>query len=222
MSSVELVPTATAAFIAGLTDRQMQRVVDEHILEEPLVSREDGRNFAVMSTALASFFYAANEEMTREARLRVIQAIIARVSERSNAQQLFSLEGNLQEVDWSVDLMARNLTVQLKSFVAAASNRKALVSRAHESIDEDPQVMGGAPVFKGTRVPISIVAASKEAGFGLDEMRAAYAFLTPELIEDALTYQQIHRKMGRPRKSEETPATRAPIVKKVVALPARR
>ena len=53
--SLELVPTATAAFIAGLSDRQMQRVVDEEIIGSPLVRREGVRGFAVMTTALAKF-----------------------------------------------------------------------------------------------------------------------------------------------------------------------
>ena len=34
------IPTAQAAFIAGLTDRQMNRIVDEHLVPEPSLNSE--------------------------------------------------------------------------------------------------------------------------------------------------------------------------------------
>ena len=82
--------------------------------------------------------------------------------------------------------------------------------------------MGGTPAFKGTRVPAVTVAASKRAGFDMDQLREAYPFLTPELVLDAETYLQIHPKVGRPRKDEELPVKRRLVSSKRVALPARR
>jgi len=218
--SLELVPTATAAFIAGLSDRQMQRVVDEEIIGSPLVRREGVRGFAVMTTALAKFYFATNDTMTKDARLNVMHVIIERVSKRQDAEALFSLKGALNDVDWTVDLPA--LHVQLLSFVTDATARARLVRRAEETIVEDPDVMGGTPVFKGTRVPAATVAASKRAGFGMDQLREAYPFLTPDLVLDAETYLQIHPKVGRPRKDDGLPAKRKLVSSKRVALPARR
>lgn len=56
------------------------------------------------------------------------------------------------------------------------------------AVVEDAQVMGGLPVFRGTRVPIANVLASLEAGFNLDQLREAYPFLTPELVNAARNY----------------------------------
>lgn len=56
------------------------------------------------------------------------------------------------------------------------------------AVVEDPQVMGGLPVFRGTRVPIANVLASLDAGFNLDQLREAYPFLTQELVNAALSY----------------------------------
>jgi uncharacterized protein (DUF433 family) len=56
---------------------------------------------------------------------------------------------------------------------------------AKSEISEDPSVMRGEAVFKGTRVPIANVLASIEAGFGLEQLREAYPFLTPELVRAA-------------------------------------
>ena len=217
---LELVPTATAAFMAGLSDRQMQRVVDEAIMGAPLVSREGGRSFAKMSSALANFYFASNEVFTREARLGVIKVIVARIRQRKDADDLFSLRGPLNEVNWTVDLPAK-VHVELGSYVKDAKDRELLVRRAEAAVVEDPDIMGGQPVFRGTRVPASIVAASKQAGYGMDQLRAAYPFLTPELVEDAEAYLRIHPRMGRPVKAEVAATHRTPISSKRVPLAPR-
>lgn len=56
------------------------------------------------------------------------------------------------------------------------------------AIVEDMHIMGGVPVFKGTRVPIAIVLASLRAGSSLEELREAYPFLTQGIIEAAQRY----------------------------------
>ena len=73
-----------------------------------------------------------------------------------------------------------------------STRHRSLAARAEASISVDPAVMRGVPVFTGTRVPIANVLASKRAGFDLQQLREAYSFLTPELIEDAETYQSWH------------------------------
>jgi uncharacterized protein (DUF433 family) len=44
-------------------------------------------------------------------------------------------------------------------------------SRGQSAIVQDPNVMGGLPVFRGTRVPIANVLASLTAGFDLEQLR---------------------------------------------------
>lgn len=58
----------------------------------------------------------------------------------------------------------------------------------HAAIVEDPSVMRGVPVFRGTRVPIANVLASLKAGFNLEQLKEAYPCLTKELVEAALAY----------------------------------
>jgi uncharacterized protein (DUF433 family) len=218
--SLDLVSTTTAAFIAGLSDRQMQRVVDEDIIGAPLVSREGGRVFAPMTSALARFYFTTSEVFTREARRTVIQIIVKRIERRKDANALFSLRGALNEIDWNVDLPVK-VHVEFEPFVRDAKEREQLVERAEASIVELPNVMGGVPVFKGTRVPVSTIVASKRAGFEMDELRASYPFLTPELVQDAETYLQIHPRIGRPPKTEVPTAPRKALSSKRVPLKPR-
>ena len=72
------------------------------------------------------------------------------------------------------------------------------MSGSDPAIVEEPDIMGGAPVFKGTRVPIAIVLASVRAGFGLEALREAYPFLTRELLDAARSYVPIQPSSGEP------------------------
>src|SRR5690606_16720919 len=55
------VPTAEAAFIAGITDRDINRAVDEHILPDSLISLDNGRRFARLGAALAGFYFGSDD-----------------------------------------------------------------------------------------------------------------------------------------------------------------
>jgi uncharacterized protein (DUF433 family) len=60
----------------------------------------------------------------------------------------------------------------------------------------NPKVMGGMPVFAGSRVPIEIVLSSLEAGVDLEELKLSYSFLTPAPLEAARAYEQEHPRAG--------------------------
>ncbi len=59
------VPTSEAAFIADVSDRDMNRAVDEHILLEPLIRSGNGRRFAPLGAALASFYFTSEDVCER-------------------------------------------------------------------------------------------------------------------------------------------------------------
>jgi len=52
----------------------------------------------------------------------------------------------------------------------------------------DPNVMGGKPCIKGTRITVGLVVGLVAAGRTVDEILAAYPDLTREDISAALTY----------------------------------
>ena len=55
-------------------------------------------------------------------------------------------------------------------------------------ISMDPNVMGGKPCVKGTRVTVGLVVGLVAAGKTFDEILAAYPYLAREDIAAALTY----------------------------------
>jgi uncharacterized protein (DUF433 family) len=70
----------------------------------------------------------------------------------------------------------------------------------HERIEINPEVMGGKPVIRGTRVPVELVLRKLGAGLApevivsdhprltLDDIRAAQAFAADYLADENIVY----------------------------------
>ena len=70
----------------------------------------------------------------------------------------------------------------------------------HERIEINPEIMGGKPVIRGTRVPVEIVLRKLGAGLTaeaivgahprltLEDIRAAQSFAADYLADEALVY----------------------------------
>jgi len=57
----------------------------------------------------------------------------------------------------------------------------------YPGIVSDPQILGGKPVIKGTRVPVALVLGKLAGGMSVDEVMYEY-YLTLEDIRAALGY----------------------------------
>lgn len=71
-------------------------------------------------------------------------------------------------------------------------------SGANALVVSDPEVMGGAAVFAGTRVPIDVVLGSVAAGVDVLRLQASYPFLTNNQIEAARAYGETRPCVGHP------------------------
>ena len=56
-------------------------------------------------------------------------------------------------------------------------------------ISTDPDIMGGTPVFNGTRIPVDTILAIKRAGTSAGEIQRHYPGISEELIEAAELYR---------------------------------
>jgi uncharacterized protein (DUF433 family) len=108
------------------------------------------------------------------------------------------------------------LHVEVKHLRRHLAHNLAIYYRGRRRIVSDPEILGGEPVFEGTRIPLAHVAAMIARGVDATEIREDY----PALSERDLAYAAIHARMkprpGRPRKPLELrrhkadrPATRA-------------
>jgi uncharacterized protein (DUF433 family) len=63
-----------------------------------------------------------------------------------------------------------------------------LLEEAREIVVEDPGILSGTPVIKGTRVPVHDVAAQFDAGTPVDEILRCYPSVKERQIELASVY----------------------------------
>jgi uncharacterized protein (DUF433 family) len=89
--------------------------------------------------------------------------------------------------------------------------RESVLDRAKAGILSDPDVIGGEPVFKGTRVPVFDVAASLDKGISRERILAAYPMLDDIALDHALLYAEAFPPRGRPREAPRTSPPLEPI-----------
>jgi len=59
-------------------------------------------------------------------------------------------------------------------------------------ITSTPDIMGGAPVIKGTRVPIEVVLYRLKDGYSINEIHDLYSWVDKQTLEGAID-EAIHR-----------------------------
>jgi uncharacterized protein (DUF433 family) len=195
----EFVTTAEAAFIARLTDHQLNRVVDEHLMPDVLFGKQEGaRVFTRLCAALSDFYFDTEVLVTAAARRLVLDEVVQRLEHLPNKKAAFALRLLPEQMNWKVNRGA--VVIDLTPYLGRALARVAEVDQANALVVRDSDVMTGAPVFAGTRVPIEIVLASVAAKLSKKMMRASYPFLTREHLKAAQVYTEVHPLPGRMRR----------------------
>jgi uncharacterized protein (DUF433 family) len=74
----------------------------------------------------------------------------------------------------------------------------ARLRQAKQMVVSDPKVMQGTPVYRGTRIPIELVAEMVAQGTSIEEILEGYPALDREKIELARFYMSAFPRRGRP------------------------
>jgi uncharacterized protein (DUF433 family) len=179
-SQNEFLTVAEAAAVAGVTVRDVNRAIDERIVPARFYSVEGGRWLKADACVFVRFYFRAAPKLTADERTHVIHWL-------SDAE--------LQHWTYEDEF----LTVRLEPFFEATRVRHERLMRARELVVEDPEILDGAPVIRGTRIPVYDVAASMAAGVGSDRLKAAYPGLDDTQIELASLYAEANPPRGRPK-----------------------
>ena len=198
MGATELLKPTEASVVAQVALREVNRAIDERILPEGFYSFEDGRRVAVTACPLIAFYFASARHLTSEQRLITIRKAGSRLH-RLRSRALASLI----EEDWI--FRVEYLSINLAPFVRHTNERMNRLAAARQMVVSDPELLGGAPVVRDTRVPVHDVAASVAAGLPTDRILAAYPSLDADMIELAAIYAEANPARGRPRTSDQFP-----------------
>jgi uncharacterized protein (DUF433 family) len=180
-----LTPSETAV-VAGVSVRDVHRMIDEHILPEALYTSTKTRSFKGEACALISFYFRAANRLTSEERQRTITRASESASEPATIQDEF-------------------LTIDLTSFYEEVEERLERFQAAQGIVVSDPEILSGTLVIRGTRVPVYDVAASVVAGIPMERILAAYPSLKRKQVELAALYVEANPQRGRPRQKTSLP-----------------
>jgi uncharacterized protein (DUF433 family) len=90
------------------------------------------------------------------------------------------------------------LLIELGAARRAVENRLKQLARIEEMVVGDPEIMRGTPVFKGTRIPVDLVADMLSQGATAEEILEGYPTLSKEKIAIAPLYMRAFPRRGRP------------------------
>jgi uncharacterized protein (DUF433 family) len=90
--------------------------------------------------------------------------------------------------------------------IDAANAWKEIVDRlidataAKLTVISDPEIRGGEPVVRGTRIPAHLLLSLSDQGAGTEELLADYPALDEKSLKLALLYARTHPRVGRPKR----------------------
>jgi uncharacterized protein (DUF433 family) len=172
-----------AAVLTRLPLKAVNNAIDKNLVPTTVGSGISGSTRLLSRQALLAL--ALEQRLVSgflpELRRRVFEALAG------SSRKVLSLEEGLVKIDLREP--RRALAVSLRA-----------LRRARSLVVSDPEILGGDPVFRGTRVPVHPVATWIEQGSTETEILNAYPRLTPEMIRLASVYAQAYPLRGRPRK----------------------
>ena len=189
-----LFTTSEAAAVSGITTRRINRFIDEGPLsnfrrQKRKLSRKD-----ILFLKLLQAFGGV-QVFSKSGRTVLYRAVASYDPSREPAS-IHSVSGPSR----LVELLLRDASDELEPEISK-------LTRARRMVVSDPDIRGGEPVIKGTRIPVHMIA--ELVGNGADESEIEEDYrLSAEQLELAVLYAKAYPKRGRPPKH---PWRRRPI-----------
>jgi uncharacterized protein (DUF433 family) len=197
---MEHLTTTEAAVAAGVSLPQVNRVIDERILPDDWYSTSPTRTVRTDACLLISFYFETADWLTASARLQTIRNAVA--------------HGNTWEQWKNYAVDDHFLTVRFADLWKSVDGRLRKLMAAEEMVVEDPEILSGTAVIRGTRVPVQIVAALFDSGTPMERILKSYPSVTESQVELASIYVKAVPQRGRPKRREYPAGTKVLSVKR--------
>jgi uncharacterized protein (DUF433 family) len=102
------------------------------------------------------------------------------------------------EIDTVILAEGPALIIQVKSVRLELDQDLRRLQRAENMIVSDPEIMRGTPVYRGTRIPVELIADMLIQGAKPEEILEGYPALDKERVELAPLYVHAFPRHGRP------------------------
>lgn len=198
-----------AAVVTGVSVRRINRLIDDEVLPKSacfkLGTRRALRAFAV---PMVSFGASDGSKLSKSMRLEAMRMIEKFAKE--NWRLLRDEPAYARRFRFESGCVAISLGEPVSVAMAGLNKLEDALRR----IVEDPEVRGGLPVVRGTRISVYEIADSLSAD-GLEATLEDFPKLGREDVEAAQLYAKAHPRTGRPRTDS---SSRCLISEEVVGL----
>jgi uncharacterized protein (DUF433 family) len=182
-SNTALFTPPDAAVLTQISLKAVNNAIDKNLV--PTTIRPRASDSIRLLNRQALLALALEQRLTNgffpELRRRVFEALA------TSSRKVLSLEEGLVKID-------------LREPRRALAASLWALRRARSLVISDPDILGGDPVFRGTRVPVHSIATLVGQGSTQAEILQGYPRLTPEMLQLAPVYAQAYPLRGRPRK----------------------
>lgn len=200
-AAIENLTTNEAAIAAGVTVAKVNRMIDKRILPKMLYKASQNRTVRKEACLWIAFYFETEDVLTSSARVKAIRNALA-------------VKHSWEELRQCQFEESRTVQVLLSSIWDDVERRLSQLREAQDMVIQDPEILRGIPVIRGTRIPVYDVASLVDAGTPLAELREIYPKLTPSQIELASVYARATPLRGRPRRRQIPKSLSVSISKK--------
>jgi len=191
---------AEAAIAAGVTVSDVNRVIDRKILPGGLYSTTEIRTVRKEACLFIAFYYETAEWLTSAARLKAI-----RDSFVHDYSWLELRECKIEE--------SRSVWISWSHIWEDVDRRFKELEEARRMVVEDPEILQGTPVIRGTRIPVYDVASLVDSETSIEELSELYPRLNREQFALASIYAKANPQRGRPKRRPFPKGTQVSISK---------
>jgi uncharacterized protein (DUF433 family) len=197
----QVISPVEAAWLTQLSPKTINATIDRGELQAPVRKRSASAKRVRRLGAADVLYLVLRKELSdvlSSAAKRELYQQLAELARRN----VFNVGArNDRQADLDIELAGGLVRVEVKGAWRRVSKRWIALRRAAETVVSDPEIRGGEPVIRGTRIPVYLIADLIEQGANLRELLQDYPALKAAEVRSALAFAQTHPRRGRPRKA---------------------
>jgi uncharacterized protein (DUF433 family) len=192
--------TAEASTVTGISVAKINHCVARELASLGVTIWGDGKRRLLGHDALVALRVADDfpKSLTPNARIDVIRETLAHPSRKDI-------------------VLPDKISVPVSISRKHVANGLLRLQQATSAIVSDAGILQGAPCFKGTRIPVHVVAEIAAAN-GVDAAKTTYSRLTRGQIELACIYAKAYPQRGRPRCAGDVLGKRKPKSSRTISV----
>jgi uncharacterized protein (DUF433 family) len=175
-----------AAFVSGVSRHAVNQAIDRGEIRTRRLRYETDASGRTVGVAELIYLHVADYLSTKGRRVVY--------------KKLIRFNIDLDSVPPAVEL-EDGVRLDITGSVAEIRARLDELSHIKQMVEENPEIRGGEPVFRGTRIPVQMIASFVQQGVPAEEILEDYPALTRASLDAATRYVELYPRRGRPRQA---------------------